>query len=159
MVVCCQLENMNNIKNILTTMSVASCLIGSTAMAGEEAIRNMVFSYEQVLNDSDVDGIIQLFEETGVVMIQKAPSSVGSASVRRFYETLFENIDLDIEFEIAEIELISPEWAFARTTSSGTVRIIANNSKAQSQGQELFLLKLQANGNWKIARYAASSTN
>jgi hypothetical protein len=52
---------------------------------------------------------------------------------------------------------VSGTWAFVRTTSNGSVRVLSNGSNAANAGQELFVLE-KAEARWKIARYAASST-
>ena len=43
-----------------------------------------------------------------------------------------------------------------RTTSTATVKILANGAEIPGSNQELFLLH-KTNGQWKIARYAFSS--
>jgi uncharacterized protein (TIGR02246 family) len=121
-------------------------------------IRSVISSYQQALNGKNVEGIMRLFTEDGVTMIQGAPTSVGTASVRKFYEVLFKTLDIHIEFQIAEVVQVSSEWVFVRCTSQGTVKVISDSSNNSSAGQELFILKKQAGGSWRIARYAGSST-
>jgi len=62
-----------------------------------------------------------------------------------------------IRFQVAEVMQVSGTWAFVRTTSNGSVRVLSNGSNAANAGQELFVLE-KAEARWKIARYAASST-
>ena len=121
-------------------------------------IRSVISSYRQALNGKNVEGMVRLFTEDGVTMIQGASTSVGTASVRKFYEVLFKTLDMDIEFQIAEVVQVSSEWAFVRCTSHGTVKVISDSSNNSSAGQELFILKKQAGESWRIARYAGSST-
>ncbi|HEY2419548.1 MAG TPA: hypothetical protein VGH84_16645, partial [Steroidobacteraceae bacterium] len=68
----------------------------------------------------------------------------------------FQAIRLNIDFQIAELELLSPEWAFLRTNSTGQITIAANGAVIPEGNQELFLLR-KAHGHWKIARYGFSS--
>jgi len=51
---------------------------------------------------------------------------------------------------------VSPEWAFLRSNSTGTIRILANGAQLPSSNQELFVLH-KSQGRWKIARYSFSS--
>ena len=70
---------------------------------------------------------------------------------------IFEAIALKLKFQIAETQLLSPEWALLRTTSTGVVKILANGAEVPGSNQELFLLR-KTDGQWKIARYSFSST-
>jgi hypothetical protein len=56
------------------------------------------------------------------------------------------------------VELTS-EWAFARTTSTGTIRINAIGGTIPEANQELFLFRKVSDGTWKIARYCFCTTN
>jgi len=122
-------------------------------------IKTLLKGYERVLNASDVNGILKLYAKDGVFMPQHSPSHVGTDAIRIAYEHVFEAIDLDVEFDIIEVEVLSEQWAFARTTSSGTTTINANGAKVSEGNQELFLLEKQISGEWKIARYIFSTTN
>ncbi len=81
----------------------------------------------------------------------------GIEQVEAAYIAVFQAIDLKVEFDIVEIEVISDDWAFARTNSSGTTTIIAKGDKVAEANQELFVMQ-KIDGDWKIARYAFSTT-
>lgn len=123
----------------------------------DKKIISVVNFYEQALNGNDVDRMLQLFTEDGIILLQGASTSIGTEAVGKFYLSLFKALDFDLKFNIDEVVQMSAEWAFIRTTSSGKVTILSNNSNNLSKGHELFILKKQADGNWKIARYAGSS--
>jgi len=122
-------------------------------------VKKLLRSYERVLNASDVSGVLELYDKDGVFMPQHSPSQVGTDAIRAAYEHVFEAIDLDVTFDIIEVKLLSDQWAFARTTSSGTTTINATGAKVSEGNQELFLLGKQPSGEWKIARYIFSTTN
>jgi len=122
-------------------------------------VKKLLGDYERVLNASDVNGILKLYAKDGVFMPQHSPSQVGTDAIRAAYEHVFEAIDLDVEFDIIEVEILTDQWAFARTTSSGTTTINADGAKVSEGNQELFLLKKKSSGDWKIARYIFSTTN
>lgn len=119
-------------------------------------IRNVLKSYEQSLNDGDVRGVIQLYTDDAVLLAPDAPSSVGIDAVRAAYTATFQAIRLNITFDIAELKLLSPEWALLRTNSTGIIKIVANDAQIPEGNQELFLLH-KSYGRWKIARYSFSS--
>lgn len=127
--------------------------------ADEEAIHAVLARYEQALNDSDTDAVMSLYTDDGVFMPQHFPSSVGSSAVRAAYDGVFATIKLSVEFDIAEVRQVSPQWAFARTNSAGTVTVLADGSGGPEANQELFVFEKAASGDWKIARYCFSTTN
>ncbi|MEM9555697.1 MAG: SgcJ/EcaC family oxidoreductase [Acidobacteriota bacterium] len=128
-------------------------------VADEAAIREVLSRYESALNASDADAVMQLYTEDGVFMPQHAPSAVGSEAVRQAYDGVFSTIRLSVRFDIAEVEPMSSEWAFARTNSAGTVTFLADGTGGPEANQELFLFRRTASGAWKIARYCFSTTN
>jgi uncharacterized protein (TIGR02246 family) len=124
----------------------------------EQAIAAVPTSYQAALGRSDADGIARLFTTDGVLMAQESPSAVGAEAVGQAYGAMFGVIGLDIRFEIAEVRPLAPEWAFARTTSSGTIEIKASGARLPEANQELFIFQ-KVDGTWKIARYCFCTTN
>ncbi len=144
-------------KTIVATVLILGSLCGAYAADSDKAeIEAVLRSYERVLNASDVDGVLKLYTEDGVFMAQHNPSAVGIKQVEAAYTAVFQAIDLNVEFDIVEIEVIADDWAFARTNSSGTITINATGDKVNEGNQELFVLK-KIDDNWKIARYCFSS--
>ncbi len=148
---------------LIQTVTMAIVLLGSlscdqAADSDKAQIEAALKAYEQVLNASDVDGILKLYTEDGVFMSPNNPSAVGIQQVEAAYTWAFQAIDLNVEFDIVEIEVIADDWAFARTNSSGTTTINATGDKVPEGNQELFVMQ-KIDGDWKIARYAFSTTN
>ncbi len=148
---------------LIQTIAAAALILGSlsgahAADSDQENIHAVLKAYEQVLNASDVAGVLKLYSKDGVFMAQHNPSAVGIQQVEAAYSGAFQAIDLNVEFDIVEIEVISDDWAFARTNSTGTVTINATGDKVAEGNQELFVLQ-KIDGDWKIARYAFSTTN
>ena len=148
---------------LLQTLAVAILIFGSSsgayaANSDRENILAVLKAYEQVLNASDVAGVLKLYTKDGVFMAQHNASAVGIHQVEAAYTGVFQAIDLNVEFDIIEVEVIADDWAFARTNSSGTTTINATGDKIPEGNQELFVLQ-KIDGDWKIARYAFSTTN
>jgi uncharacterized protein (TIGR02246 family) len=120
------------------------------------AIKAVLKSYEQALNASDVQGVVKLYTDDAVVLPPNAPSAVGIDAVRATYTGIFQAIHINLTFEIAEVKVVSPEWAFLRSTSNGTVTILATGAQIPSSNHELFVLH-KTQGGWKLARYSFSS--
>ena len=126
--------------------------------ATKEAITALLAKYNEALNASSTDAVMPLYAEDGVFMLPYSPTAVGTEAVRKAYDAVFKAITLNVKFTIAEIVELAPEWAFARTNSAGTTLDQATETKSAEGNQELFILKKDSDGFWKIARYSFSST-
>jgi uncharacterized protein (TIGR02246 family) len=124
----------------------------------EIAITTVLHRYQDALNASDTDAVMELYAPDGVFMPQNFASSIGTAAVRKAYDAVFSAIRLTVTFKIEEVHAVSPEWAFARTNSTGTVKIHADGSSNPEANQELFVFQ-QIASEWKIARYCFSTIN
>ncbi len=124
----------------------------------EQTIAAVLQSYEAALNASNTEAVMGLYASDGVFMPQHFASSVGAADVRQAYDAVFQAIRLSVSFAIREILQTSPDWAFARTNSAGTVSIHATGETSKEANQELFVFQ-KLDGLWKIARYCFSTTN
>jgi uncharacterized protein (TIGR02246 family) len=127
--------------------------------ADETAIREILSSYEAALNGSDTTAVVSLYTDDGVFMAPNGPSVVGKAAVRRAYDAGSKAVTLHLKFNVAEVVETSPEWAFARTNSAGTITVNATGAKNAEAGQELFIFRKGSDGAWKIARYSFSATS
>ena len=125
----------------------------------EDAVAAVLARYQEALNASDTNAVMPLYAEDGVFMPQHSPSAVGVAAIRQAYDAVFKAITLSVTFTVAEVVVMSPEWAFARTNSAGTTLDLATGTKSAEANQELFIFKKDSDGAWKIARYSFSSTN
>ena len=124
----------------------------------EKAVTEVLAKYQDALNLSDTDAVMQLYASDGVFMPQNSPSSVGADEVRRAYDAVFKTIKLTVTFNVAEVVEMAPSWVFARTNSVGTVKVHATGAGGPEANQELFLFR-KIDGAWKIARYCFSTTN
>ena len=113
-------------------------------------------TYEQALNTNDLETILGLYGGDPVFMPQHAPALVGRAAVRAGYEQVFATLKLAIRFDIHEIE-VAGDWAWARTSSAGRTRILANDAEIEEGNNELFILRRES-GVWKIHRYLFATT-
>lgn len=152
----------------LLTVLTLSALLPLSAWAAkpasndavETAIHQQLNRYEQALNNSDVDRVMALYADDAVFMPQHSLPAVGRDAVRTAYRHVFGAIKLDIRFAIEEVRPLSRDWAFARTRSNGTVKVLGSDQPAGAEAnQELFLLHREADGQWRIARYIFSTTN
>ncbi|MCZ6899893.1 MAG: SgcJ/EcaC family oxidoreductase [Bacteroidetes bacterium] len=116
-----------------------------------EAIEQVLGTYENALNNSDVEAAVALYTEDGVFMPTEAPTATGTEEIRASYTHVFNAIQLSIKFQIDEIE-VDGNLAFAKTGSEGEVKVLAADITAPEKNRELFVFQ-KVNGAWKIARY------
>jgi uncharacterized protein (TIGR02246 family) len=127
--------------------------------ADRTAIIELLGSYEKALNASSTDAALALYAPDGVFMDCFSPSAVGADAVRREYDAVFKALTLRVKFQVIEMEVVSAEWAFAKTNSAGTVTIHSTGMTRAEGNQELFIFRKRADGAWKIARYCFSPTS
>lgn len=143
------------------TPNAATTTGPTTAAAGGDvaAIEGVLAAYAAALNASSTDAVMPLYTPDGVFMDCYNPSSVGTDAIRAEYDRVFKLITLRVTFDVAEVVVAGPEWAFARTNSAGQVTVHATGAKSAEGNQELFVLRKGADRTWKIARYCFSPTN
>jgi len=117
----------------------------------KQEIKNLLFTYRDALNASDVSKVLPLYTENGTFMPSGAPTAIGTEQVKEAYESAFSNIKLSVEFDIDEIN-VTGKYAFARTTSKGSTLIHATGETVPEKNRELFILQKE-NASWKIDRY------
>lgn len=125
----------------------------------EEAVAAVLAAYQDALNASDTEAVMLLYAEDGVFMPPYSPSAIGTAAVRSAYDAVFEAITLSVEFHLAEVVELAPDWVLARTNSAGTTTNHKTGTRSAEANQELFLFQKSISSDWKIARYSFSSTN
>lgn len=114
-------------------------------------IEALLGEYREALNTSDTDKAVDLYAKDGVFMPSEAPSAIGTENIKGAYDFVFSQIQLNIAFFIEEI-VIAGEFAFATTTSKGTVTIHAIEKTVPEENRELFVFE-KVSGDWKIGRY------
>lgn len=155
------------IRSLLIAALSAALLAPLAATAGDvpaeqdtAAITQQLDRYEQALNASDLDAVMSLYAEDAVFMPQHRLPAVGRDAVREAYRDVFGAIRLNIDFNIDEVRLLSHDWAFARTRSNGTVKVLGSDHPVGPEAnQEVFLLHREDDGQWRFARYIFATTN
>jgi uncharacterized protein (TIGR02246 family) len=127
--------------------------------AGGEGTRIFSATSERSM-PRNAQAVVKLYTDDAVVMAPNNPPAVGRDTVRAVYEGIFKAVKLDLKFEIDEAKPLSAQWAYVRSRSKFTVKVLGTDLPLQPDAnQELFLLQKAADGQWRIARYSFSSTN
>ena len=123
-----------------------------------EAIKETLNAYFKHLAASEVEPIVKLYAKDGVTMAQGFSTQVGHDAIREWYTNVFKAINLDVSLDVKEVVVTSNEYAFARTSSSGTQKVLQTGGTSKEANQELFVMQ-KVGGDWKIARYCFNSMN
>ena len=133
-------------------LAIAALFTSNTVMADDTAaIKGEIKKYETALNASQTSQVLELYSRNPTFMPQHAPAQVGRAAVKQAYDNVFNTIKLDVKFTTHEVEVLG-DTAWARTSTAGKTRILANNVVVNEGNNELFIFKKE-NGDWKIHRY------
>lgn len=124
-----------------------------------EQITATLHAYGAALKSRNVEEAVALYTSDGVILPPHFTASVGAQALQDSYTRIFSSVQLEIKFSIDEIVVMSPEWAFARTTAEGTKTMLKSGESEPHANQELFIMKKDGgkDGSWKIARYAFST--
>jgi len=137
-----------------------SLATGEAATATDEAaIGDVMASYNAALNGGRTAAVLPLYTEDGVFMPPYSQSAVGKEAVRAAYDAVFAELKFNVKFNIAELVVMAPMWAYVRTNSAGTTGHHSTGKITAEANQELFIFRKGADGTWRIARYSFSPTN
>lgn len=125
------------------------------ATSDKDSIQQVINRYEVALNVSKTADVLRLYGQSPIFMPQHAPAQIGREAVEGAYDNVFKTIKLNIKFTTHEVE-INGDTAWARTSSAGETKILANNAVVNEGNNELFIFKKE-NGEWKIHRYLFST--
>jgi ketosteroid isomerase-like protein len=89
-------------------------------------------------------------------MPQHVEALVGSEELRVGYRQLFSVLKYNLTFEIAETVILSSEWAFVRSITTGTADILGKGLVLESN-KELFVIQ-KVSGEWLISRYCMNTS-
>lgn len=140
--------------------AVAAGSVSALAQTSETvAIERAMSTYNAALNAGDTAAVLPLYAADGIFMPPGSPSAIGPAAIRSAYDAVFRELTFRVRFNVAEVVVMSPEWAFVRTNSAGTTGHRSTGQTTAEANQELFIFRKGSDGTWRIARYSFSPTN
>jgi len=154
-------ESMEQMKNMMGQSMMGSemmsgSMMESGMMKGDEAkIRELIFAYQNMLNNEEIEKISTLYSEQAIFMPPDVPAINGVEEIGLTYEYLFSQFNFELEFDIKEV-VISENFAYVLSNSEGTITLESNETEETSKNQENFIL-IKEGDNWKISRYMFNS--
>jgi uncharacterized protein (TIGR02246 family) len=140
-------------------VGLAAAQSAGVGVSDEDGIRGTLDAYNRALNGGKTAMVLPLYSQDGVFMPPYSPSAIGRAAVGKAYDAVFEELTFHVKFNIAEVVVVAPTWAFVRTNSAGTTDHHSTGKTSAEANQELFILKKGDDGKWRISRYSFSPTN
>jgi uncharacterized protein (TIGR02246 family) len=137
----------------------SSTMTQATMANDEAAIREVLAAYNAALNGGKTSAVLPLYTDDGVFMPPYTQSAVGKDAVAKAYDKVFDELKFNVKFNIAELVVMAPTWAYVRTNSAGTTLHHSLGKTLAEANQELFIFKKGDDGTWRIARYSFSPTN
>jgi uncharacterized protein (TIGR02246 family) len=131
----------------------------ATIAGAESGIKETLAAYNAALNSGRTATVMPLYTEDGVFMPPYSQSAVGKDAVKKAYDAVFDELKFDVKFNIAELVVMAPAWAYVRTNSAGTTLHHSTGTSTSEANQELFIFRQEDDGKWRIARYSFSPTN
>jgi uncharacterized protein (TIGR02246 family) len=131
----------------------------ATIAKDEAAIREVMAAYNAALNGGKTSAVLPLYTDDGVFMPPFSQSAVGIDAVRKAYDAVFDELKFHVKFNIAELVVVAPTWAYVRTNSAGTTDRHSSGKTTAESNQELFIFKKGDDGKWRITRYSFSPTH
>ncbi|HSI51668.1 MAG TPA: nuclear transport factor 2 family protein [Ideonella sp.] len=130
----------------------------SSTSPEKTAIEATIFAYFEALNHGDVNAAMGLYTDDPVQLPFMQPTVVGTEAVRKGYQDLFGLVCFQMRTKIAETVQMSPQWAFVRTESAGSLTPVKTGQASPATFHEVFLLRKTSDAEWRIARYSFSPT-
>lgn len=121
-----------------------------------DSVKSAVSAYFDALNSSDVEGLVSVFTEDGALMGHEMETLRGQEQIRRAFQGIFQGVSFQRELHFDEVQE-SEGTAIARTHSTGTITILANDHVDSPVSRELFVLRKSADG-WRITDYMFNRT-
>jgi uncharacterized protein (TIGR02246 family) len=145
---------------LVMAAGAASAAGHSSGWAGDKAaITAVMVAYEHALNAASTVEALDLYTDDAVLMAPNGQPVVGKPAIRSAYIAGNKIFNLQVKFKTAEVVEMAPTWAFVRTSSTGTMKMLATGAENPEANQELFILRKDAHHGWRIARYSFSTTS
>ncbi len=122
----------------------------ATTEADVEAINRERQTFRAALYSGDLDILMALWSEDGVVMPPNEPSVTGKEAIRSWTQNLFNQFVVQLTITSEQVEVFG-DWAFVRTTYTTALTPKAGGEVVEESGKNIWIWKREADGSWKLA--------
>ncbi len=126
-----------------------------TTEADVAAIEGLVDELVRVALAGDAEAFVALFADDVMFMAPDAPAAVGIEGFRSAIETSFAEVSTGTIDMVSEETEVAGDWAYDRGTL--TFVVVAGGESIQMDWKYLAIMRRQADGSWKYARFIHNS--
>ena len=141
---------------VTVILFISACTQNPNEQADVEAIKRMNNEWNTAWSNSDIDGILALWDNDGISMPPGSSPYIGKERIRARLQFLNKTTVENVSTNIEEIE-VSGNWAFVRQTFKGTWIPKDGSESKNESSKEIMIFNKQSDGSWKIARYMWNS--
>ena len=141
----------------LVAVSAVACGNGGSTDADVAAIQALVQQEVGVRNAEDIEGWVQLFAADAVYLPDGGPPVSTRAGLEAAAVSRSSRYRPNLQIVVDEIQILG-DWAFVRSTVTGTLTPNRNANPIRVDGKELVIYRRQSDGAWKIARLMENSS-
>ena len=104
----------------------------------------------EAVNGSDVDGVVSVWAEDGVMMPPGRPSMRGRRAIEDFFRRLFSEARFRFQFTASEIQVVG-DLASERVTYSAEAWLHGASQPTHDRGKGIHLFRRLPAGAWVLA--------
>jgi uncharacterized protein (TIGR02246 family) len=124
--------------------------VEDTRAEDEAAIRALRDAFLDAQQAGDAERNTSFYTDDAIIMTPGAPSHTGINAIRTALADFFDDCEWNSQEPIEELQVMG-DWAFTRTTWSGTQTDKATGTAATVSGKAVHIYRRQPEGTWKIA--------
>jgi len=134
------------------TLVLTSCAEtpNESVAADEEAIQAVADAWTAAYSAGDFDALMELYSDDAVD-IPPGQKSEGKAAIRERQVRGLEGYRASSALSFDEV-IVSGDWAFARGVYEATYTDLVDGTEAEARNDNLWVLRKDSGGAWRIAR-------
>lgn len=118
-----------------------------------DIVRSMCEAYAKAVNSSDSEAYGRLFTDDAIRIPPDSELEHGPEDIRRGEQALYDQAQLTIRSDPADVIQISDDWIFALAAVEGDAVAQADGSQSTFRATKAWLLHRQPSGAWRLARH------
>jgi ketosteroid isomerase-like protein len=115
----------------------------------DKAIRQATSALLRAVNTSDLEAVMALWDDTGILMPPGHPSVQGHQAIRAYFADLFRRYRFEFAFTASEVNA-DGALAVERVTYSAAVWSLEDDIPQRDRGKGLHVYRQQEGGSWKL---------
>ena len=121
--------------------------------ADVNAIRSLIQQMKDASSARDLEAFVGLFTEDFIAMLPDRPPVIGRDAWRASVRAPFEQSSVEHLDMTSEEIVVAGDWAFERHDETVVLVDRANGHRRRGYAKGIWILRRQAEGSWRFARY------